>query len=411
MDRALLITTENPFPADSGGRLRLRGIVEVLAQRFALDLLTYDRPDHADLEAARSRMNVIQVPRTVSRHVAAIRSLYRRRPAGYMGHADLDMLDPAQALCRTSTYHTVVVDNTQLGYFLPWLRRLQPSARLVVLAHNFETGLCEQLAAWQPPGPRRALYAWSARQTRRHELDVCRQADLLVCTSREEASAFAALHPLVASRTVVVPSCIDARHYARVRRIPARPSTVVFPGDMAYFPNVAGARFFAEAVLPLVRQRVPGLAFRLVGRSPHPALRALAAADPAIVVTGAVPDSAEHIAEGRAVVVPLLHGSGTRLKILEAWALDRPVVSTTKGCEGLDCRDGEELLVADTPEAFAEAVCRLLEDDALAARLVAHARRTLLARYDVRVLPSALGAVVGDGAAHEGGRDAARPVA
>lgn len=411
MDRALLLTTENPFPADSGGRLRLRGIVEVLAQRFALDLLTYDRPGHADLEAARARLNVIQVPRTVSRHLAALRSLYRLRPAGYMGHADLDMLEPARALCRTSTYHTVVVDNTQLGYFLPWLRRLQPAARLVVLAHNFETGLCEQLAAWQPAGPRRALYTWSAGRTRRLEIDVCRQADLLVCTSREEAASFAALHPPVASRTVVVPSCIDVRHYARARRIPPRPSTVVFPGDMAYFPNVAGARFFAEHVLPLVRRRVPEVTIRLVGRSPHPSLRALAAADPGVVVTGAVPDAADHIAEGRVVVVPLLHGSGTRLKILEAWALDRPVVSTSKGCEGLDCRDGDDLLVADRPEAFADAVCRLLEDEALAAHLVQRARRTLLTRYDVRVLPVALGAVVGVDVGRGGGRDAARPVA
>ena len=91
---------------------------------------------------------------------------------------------------------------------------------------------------------------------------------------------------------------------------------------MAYFPNVAGARFFAEQVLPLVRRRVPDVALRLIGRSPHPSLRALAAADPAIVVTGAVADGAEHIAEGRVVVVPLRHGSGPRLKILEAWALD-----------------------------------------------------------------------------------------
>lgn len=411
MDRALLISTENPFPADSGGRLRLRGIVEVLAQRFALDLLTYDRPGHADLEQARDRLNVIQVSRTVSRGLAALRSFYRRRPAGYMGHADLDMLEPARALCRTSTYHTVVVDNTQLGYFLPVLRRLQPGARLVVLAHNFETGLCEQLAAWQPPGPRRALFAWSARQTRRHETEVCRQADLLVCTSPGEAAAFAALHPPVAARTVVVPSCLDARRYAAFRRMTPRPATLVFPGDMAYFPNVAGARFFADAVLPLVRRRVPQVSLRLVGRTPHPSLVSLAAADPGIVVTGAVDLAAAHIAEGQVVVVPLLHGSGTRLKILEAWAVDRPVVSTAKGCEGLLCRDGDELLVADRPEAFAAAVCRLLDDQALAGRLVRRARHTLLTHYDVRVLPAALAAIVGDEAGQTGGRHAARPVA
>ena len=96
---------------------------------------------------------------------------------------------------------------------------------------------------------------------------------------------------------------------------------------------------------------------------------------------------------------------------LEAWAVDRPVVSTTKGCEGLVCRDGDELLVADRPEAFADAVCRLLDDHALAGRLVRRARHTLLTHYDVRVLPSALAAIVGDEAGQAGGRHAARPVA
>ena len=174
---------------------------------------------------------------------------------------------------------------------------------------------------------------------------------------------------------------------------------------------MAGARFFADAVLPLVRRRVPQVSLRLVGRTPHPSLVSLAAADPGIVVTGAVDLAAAHIAEGQVVVVPLLHGSGTRLKILEAWAVDRPVVSTAKGCEGLRCRDGDELLVADRPEAFAAAVCRLLDDQALAGRLVRRARHTLLTHYDVRVLPAALAAIVGDEAGQTGGRHAARPVA
>ena len=103
-----------------------------------------------------------------------------------------------------------------------------------------------------------------------------------------------------------------------------------------------------------------------------------------MTVTGYVSDAAAHIVKSAVVIVPLLHGSGTRLKILEAWAVDRPVVSTSKGCEGIDCRDGHDLIVADTPDDFVDGVCRLLDDREFAARLTRQARQTLLARYDVR---------------------------
>lgn len=390
MTRALLISTENPFPADSGGRLRLRSIVDVLARRYAIDLVTYAREESADLAEARTRLNVVQVPRTVTPRAAALRSLYRRRNCGYMGHADLDMMRPARALCATQSYHTVFIDNTMLGYFIPPLRRLQPAARFVTIAHNFETSLCRQLADAQRGVARRALFRLSAHHTRQEEVRVCRQSDLLLSTSAAEARAFAELDPAAAAKTVVVPSCIDASSYAHVRHRTPDDESIVFSGDMAYFPNVAAARHFLSRMYPALKARRPAVRFSLVGRNPHPALLELARLDPSVTVTGYVEDAAAHIARSAVVVVPLLHGSGTRLKILEAWAVDRPVVTTAKGCEGLECRDGHDLLVADEPEAFVDGVCRLLDDRAFAARLTRQARHTLLTRYDVGSLPERL---------------------
>jgi polysaccharide biosynthesis protein PslH len=411
MTRALLISTENPFPADSGGRLRLRSILDVLTRRFAIDLITYAREESAELVAARSRLNVVQVPRTVTPRAAALRGLYRRRTCGYMGHADLDMMRPARALCSTESYHTVFIDNTMLGYFIPRLRRLQPHARFVTIAHNFETSLSRQLADAQSTVARRALFLLSAHHTLQEEARVCRQTDLLLSTSQEEADSFATLHRGVAAKTIVVPSCIDADSYAHVRQRPPEDDSIVFSGDMAYFPNVAAAQYFHAHVFPALKARRPGIRLFLVGRNPHPALLAIARHDPAVVVTGYVEDAAAHIARSAVVVVPLLHGSGTRLKILEAWAVDRPVVTTSKGCEGIECRHGHDLLVADTPGEFVDGICRLLDDPELAARIVRHARRTLLSRYDVRALAERLQATIDAlPIAVEGGADG-RPLA
>ena len=154
---------------------------------------------------------------------------------------------------------------------------------------------------------------------------------------------------------------------------------------MAYFPNVAAAQHFHAHIYPALKARRPGITLQLVGRNPHPSLLEIERHDPSVTVTGYVPDAAAHIVKSAVVIVPLLHGSGTRLKILEAWAVDRPVVSTSKGCEGIDCRDGHDLIVADTPDAFVDGVCRLLDDREFAARLTRQARQTLLARYDVAI--------------------------
>jgi glycosyltransferase involved in cell wall biosynthesis len=128
---------------------------------------------------------------------------------------------------------------------------------------------------------------------------------------------------------------------------------------MEYHPNQAAVRFFRREIWPLLRDRRPELVWRLVGKNPE-AVRAFTSGDPRIEVSGAVEDAVEELAQAKVAVVPLLAGSGTRLKILEAWASGTPVVSTTIGAEGLPVRDGEHLLLADKASRFADAVERLL---------------------------------------------------
>jgi glycosyltransferase involved in cell wall biosynthesis len=137
---------------------------------------------------------------------------------------------------------------------------------------------------------------------------------------------------------------------------------------MEYHPNAAAVRFFRAEVWPHLRERWPDLVWRLVGKNPN-AVREYTAGDPRIQVSGPVEDAVRELARARVAVVPVLAGSGTRFKILEAWAAGIPVVSTTIGAEGLPTRDGEDILLADTGPAFADAVSRLLASPALRERV------------------------------------------
>ncbi len=128
---------------------------------------------------------------------------------------------------------------------------------------------------------------------------------------------------------------------------------------MEYHPNRSAVRYFRREIWPRLRERWPDLVWRLVGKNAA-AVRPFTTGDPRIEVSGEVKDAVRELARAQVAVVPLLAGSGTRLKILEAWAAGMPVVSTTVGAEGLPALDGEQILLADEPAAFAEAVSRLL---------------------------------------------------
>ncbi|HEY7390251.1 MAG TPA: glycosyltransferase family 4 protein, partial [Bryobacteraceae bacterium] len=174
------------------------------------------------------------------------------------------------------------------------------------------------------------------------------------------------------ARLTVYPNAIPLAAVPEVERQHA----IVFSGNLEYHPNVSAVRFFRQSVWPLLRERWPDLVWRLVGRNPCAVAR-WTGGDSRIEVTGPAEDSIAELARAEVAIVPLLAGSGTRLKILEAWAAGLPVVSTTLGAEGLPVSDGRHLLIADSVDNFGGAVSRLLESSALQ-RELAQAGRGLL---------------------------------
>jgi glycosyltransferase involved in cell wall biosynthesis len=182
-----------------------------------------------------------------------------------------------------------------------------------------------------------------------------------------------------AERITVVPTGVDTKAFRPQVRNATPDPVVLFLGSMDWEPNIDGVQYFVDAIWPAIRAAVPGVRFQVVGRSPAASVRRLASDD--VQIVGTVPSVLEYLHRAAAVVVPLRVGGGTRLKIYEAMGAGKAVISTTIGAEGLDYHNGRDILIADTPDAFAQKVIDVLRDDARR-RSLEDAALALASQYD-----------------------------
>lgn len=210
----------------------------------------------------------------------------------------------------------------------------------------------------------------------RHERRFLEGVDRVVFVSSQDAEQFRARHE--EAEPVVVPNGVDTEYFHPDRHRPAEPQgppTVTFLGNMAHEPNDDAADVLLREIAPRVWDQCPDARFVVVGQNPSAAIRALAAER--AIVTGRVDDVRPHLAAATVVSLPMLTGTGIKNKLLEAWAMEAPVVATSLACQGVPARDGSNLLVADGPAAHAAAIVRMLSDRRLRERLGAHGRRTV----------------------------------
>jgi sugar transferase (PEP-CTERM/EpsH1 system associated) len=410
----LLLTPQLPYPPQQGTAIRNFNLLAQLARRHTIDLLTFLQPgdelsEHSPLhDLCRTIVTVPAPQRTSGARLQAtltspLPDMALRLEAPAMWQALRDLL-------QRQTYDVVQIEGIEMAAYGLATRgvRLTPGAtvlptpaanpRIIFDDHNAEYVLQQRAFQTDIRRPRRwaaALYSLIQWQKLRHyERSICRQVDGVAAVSAVDAAALRRLIPGL--QPAVVPNGVDLASYAldRVDPLDLGPAALVFTGKMDFRPNVDAVQWFLPA-LAQVRQAVPKARFFVVGQKPHARLAHLTA-DQGVVVTGQVPDTRPYIAGAAVYVVPLRIGGGTRLKVLEAMALGRAIVSTRLGVEGFDVADGRELRLADTPQAFAQIVIELLEDDAQRARLGATARAFVAARYGWERLVPALERLYGE---------------
>jgi glycosyltransferase involved in cell wall biosynthesis len=256
-------------------------------------------------------------------------------------------------------YELAVLEHFWTAAHLGAVRR--HAGRVVLDLHNVESALHEGCTRSES-GATGLLHRAFARVAAREEREWLPQFDLVLTASEEDRRRVRGATP--EARVAVYPNAIPLPFPAEVEE----EHVVAFSGNLEYHPNQSAVRYFARDVWPALRQQDSRLRWRLIGKNEW-AVRRWMSGDERIEATGAVEDALRELARARVVVVPLLAGSGTRVKILEAWAASRAVVSTRAGAEGLPAVDGENLLLADRPGEMVEAVVKLLGDRELRRRL------------------------------------------
>jgi polysaccharide biosynthesis protein PslH len=230
--------------------------------------------------------------------------------------------------------------------------------------------------------------SWREWQTmKRAERSYLRKADHVLAVSEADKVEF--LDFLDPSKLSVVPTAVDSEYFAPPSES-ATTASIVFTGSMDWLPNEDAVFYFVKEILPLVRERVPSASVTIVGRNPSRRLLALADRESGVELTGWVEDVRPFIAKAAVSIVPLRIAGGTRIKIYEAMSMAKPVVSTSVGAEGLPVTNGQNILLADNPPDFAEAVVSLLTDDVRRKQMGSAARTFVSNSYSWPIVTDAL---------------------
>jgi glycosyltransferase involved in cell wall biosynthesis len=372
--RALFIAAESPYPAVGGGPLRSASLLTFLTQRYDVDVTLFTERHTPDPSSQfppgqARRISLIPLPHhsksSLARRSRMARRILTNRPplidrfSGFQAEI--------AAAIGNANYDIALIEHI---WCAPYIEQVRPCARRVLLdAHNIESVWHERLAnsgGWA----QWAAFKRFAHACRKFERKWLPQFDAVMAPSEID------VRRITAARTIVYPNAIP------FVPTPSRQERheVLFTGNLEYQPNITAVRYFYEKIWPLLSRRVPDLIWRIAGKNPG-AVTSIVNGDTRVRVIGPMDDAIATLACAKVAVVPLLSGSGTRFKIVEAWASGTPVVSTTIGAEGLRCNAGEHLLLCDDPQEFAEAVAFLIDAPEARAQLGDAGRRLYESTY------------------------------
>lgn len=392
MNERLSILYVSQMPASPprfGAQARVNGLMTRLARFHDLTaVMLVD--DEFDVEECRQAMRVycrevVLVPNPYGREEGlAKRLLQLRSLASTRSFERLRVTVPAlqpalDRVLRARRFDIVNLEFPYLGHCQ--LRQAPPGEKLpalVVDSHDIAYDLARQFARAGSSLGRRLYAGANWRKLRREELATYRKANgIYLCSVADQRRL---LDQIPEARTAVIPNAADVEYYRpRPTDPPPDGRTVVYFGLLSTIPNVDGVVHFVRDIWPRIAKAHPEARCKIIGGRPPPSLQALTG--PRVELTGFVPDLRPHLAAAAAIVVPLRLGSGTRLKIVEAMAMGKAIVSTTLGAEGIEAVSGRDIFIEDEPAGFAGAVNRLLADPGLAARVGQSARRVAVEQY------------------------------
>jgi len=391
--RLLFLCSTLPYPPDSGQTIRSFHVLRLLARVFDVTALcfyrrtplSFGRPEGRTMEQdlAQRLAALAQLADVEAFPIPQEYSVWRLA-WDHLGSIGLNKvyttfaLDSAPfrkrlvRLMQTRRFDLVHMDSITLSRYLPLLRDLP----VICVHHNVESVLLRRRARAERSPWRSAYLLHQAHLMEREERRWCGRCHLNVLVSEADRMELQRIAP--EANCTVVPNGVDVEAF---RPSAGREEGIVFVGGLNWFPNRDALQYFCDAILPTVRAAGEPTPVRWLGGGGSDEVRRHYRDRYAVELTGYVPDVRPYVREAACYVVPLRVGGGTRLKILDAWAMGKAVVSTSVGCEGLAAEDGRNILIRDDPEGFAHAVRAVLQDRGLRRRLGIEGRRTVERHY------------------------------
>jgi glycosyltransferase involved in cell wall biosynthesis len=384
--RILFVSEQFPYPLHDGGNLRTHHILHGLAREHDVTLLSHEPMDQNGVAALRGVCHVVTISRTrkLARLGANLVQVGTASPLFLLRNRSKELLTRAVGLLVDKPFDVVHFNHLDTACFA--LERAW-SENIVFDSHNCLSDLAGRAGGTSQGLMRGALLNRESKLLRRTESAVCAAADLTLTCSDLERTSFQRLWP--PGHYATIPNGVATDYFCPGRQSDEEPGVLVFSGAMSYWPNEQAALYICREILPLLLAWGRKVKLYLVGKRPGPRVQALHDGE-TVIVTGAVDDVRPYIRRAQVVVVPLRHGAGTRLKILEAFAMRKAVVSTSLGAEGIPAADGHELLLADDATSFARQITRLLDQPSLRAALGDAALSLARNHFDWRIIQQRL---------------------
>lgn len=380
----LWLKTELLHPLDKGGRIRTYNMLKELKRDHRVTYLTLDdgiADKDAHDRASEYCHELVCIPHqqrekfTLGFYAELALNLVSSLPYAIKKYESKAMRAAIEMYLPSSGVDGLVCDFLAPAVNVP----ADLPCASILFQHNVEAMIWQRHYEVQTNRAKRAYLHGQWRKMLRFEKKMCRRFDSVVAVSVDDRERMRQEYSV--GTVFDVPTGVDTEFFRPTGTERSEPHNVVFTGSMDWLPNEDAIRHFTEQIMPLVKQSVPDLTLTVVGRNPFQSLVELSKREPSIIVTGRVDDVRPYVERASAYVVPLRIGGGTRLKIYEAMAMEKAIVSTSVGAEGLEVTDGKELRIADTPETFAAAVVDLLMNPQLARKVGQQAAQLVRERF------------------------------
>jgi len=376
--KILFITSQFPFPPDSGWNIRVFNFIRFLSERHEITLLSFytEKDDPSKFSELSGYCSEIFTIRRSSSYnpLDLAKGLLTSIPFSIWNYKSRKMEKKAKEIISSRKYDVIQVEDIHMSQYLPW----DCSGLKILDMHNVESEYLERFSEIEKNVFKKYYASLTAGKLKKYEVTNSKKFDICLAVSEKDLKTF----QLFAQPKImeVIPNGVDLSYFTPAG-VEADPLTLLFLGKLDYRPNVDALVYFMEKIWPRLIEKIPEAKFVVGGKDlPENLRNSLKSRN--VILKGYVEDIRKVLSSCAVMVVPLRYGGGTRIKILEAFAMGKPVVSTSLGCEGIEVHSGEEILIADTPESFADSVVEVLTDPDLSKKLSQRGRGLVQEKYD-----------------------------